>query len=79
MPNFENGKSNGFKLVAIRPGSFYSKIGIQNGDVVQRINGHEMNSPDKALEIYSKLKDAQTITVDLNRGGKQTTLSYQIR
>lgn len=79
MPNFENGKANGFKLIAIRPGSLYSKIGIQNGDVVQRINGHEMNSPDKALEIYSKLKDAQAITVDISRGGKTQTLSYQIR
>jgi general secretion pathway protein C len=79
VPNFENGKANGFKLFSIRPGSLYSKIGIENGDVVQRINGYEMNSPDKALEIYSKLKDAASITVDLQRNGKKQTLSYQIR
>ncbi|MCK6544940.1 general secretion pathway protein GspC [Myxococcota bacterium] len=79
VPSFNNGKANGFKLFSIRPGSLYSKIGIQNGDIVQRINGYEMNSPDKALEIYSKLKDAQSITVDLIRRGKSQTMTYQIR
>jgi general secretion pathway protein C len=79
VPSFSNGKANGFKLFSIRPNSLYSKIGIQNGDIVQKINGYEINSPDKALEIYSKLKDAQSITVDLVRRGKQQTLSYSIR
>lgn len=79
VPSFHNGKANGFKLFSIRPNSLYSKIGIQNGDIVQRINGYEMNSPDKALEIYTKLKDAQTITVDLVRRGKSKTLSYNIQ
>lgn len=79
VPSFHNGKANGFKLFSIRPNSLYSKIGIQNGDIVQKINGYEINSPDKALEIYSKLKDAQSITVDLVRRGKSKTLSYAIR
>ena len=79
MPSFQNGKANGFKLFSIRPDSLYSKIGIQNGDIVQRINGYEMNSPDKALEIYSKLKDSQAITVDIVRRGKAQTMTYQIR
>lgn len=79
VPSFRNGKANGFKLFSIRPGSLYSKIGIQNGDVIQKINGYEINSPDKALEIYSKLKDAETITVDLVRRGRSKTMSYGIR
>jgi general secretion pathway protein C len=79
VPSFQNGKANGFKLFSIRPGSLYSKIGIQNGDIIQKINGFEINSPDKALEIYSKLKDANGITVDLIRRGKTKTLSYSIR
>ncbi len=79
VPSFHNGKANGFKLFSIRPGSLYSKIGIQNGDIIQKINGFEINSPDKALEIYSKLKDATSISVDLVRRGKSKSLSYNIR
>lgn len=78
VPSFKDGQADGFKLFSIRPGSLYSKIGIKNGDVIQRINGYEITSPDKALEIYSKLKDAKGITVDLARRGKPQTLEYAI-
>ena len=78
VPAFEGGEAVGFKLFSIRPGSLYSKIGIQNGDVISRINGYEINSPDKALEVYQKMKDAKEITVDMKRRGKPVTLNYNI-
>lgn len=79
VPSFRNGKAQGFKLFSIRPNSLYARIGIKNGDIIQKINGYAINSPDKALAIYSKLKDARTISVDLLRRGKKTSLSYTIR
>lgn len=78
VPAFEGGKTIGFKLFSIRPGSLYSKIGLQNGDVITRINGYEINSPEKGLEIYGKLKDAKQVTVDMKRRGKPMTLDYNI-
>ena len=78
VPAFEGGEAVGFKLFSIRPNSLYSKIGIQNGDVITRINGYEINSPDKALEVYQKLKDSKSINVDLKRRGKPVTLDYAI-
>jgi general secretion pathway protein C len=79
VPSFKNGESNGFKLFAIRPGSLYSKLGIQNGDIIHKINGYPMNSPDKALEIYQKLKNARSIDIELTRRGKSKKLNYQIQ
>lgn len=78
VPAFEGGQSIGFKLFSIRPKSLYAKIGLKNGDIVTRINGYEINSPDKALEIYQKLKDSKQINVDLKRRGKPTTLDYTV-
>ena len=78
VPSFKNGKPNGFKLFSIKPGSIYSKIGLKNGDVIQKVNGYEMNSPDKALEIYQKLKDADSVTVDMVRRGRSRTMNYSI-
>jgi len=78
VPSFKNGASNGFKLFSIVPDSLYSKIGIQNGDVIRKINGYEMNSPDKALEIYQKLRDANRIEVELERRGETVRKSYSI-
>ena len=79
VPSFKNGKSNGFKLFSIKPGSIYSKIGLQNGDVIQKINGYDMNSPDRALEIYTKLRDATSLTIELQRRGANQTMNYGIR
>jgi general secretion pathway protein C len=78
VPSFKNGASNGFKLFSIVPDSLYAKIGIQNGDVIRKINGYEMNSPDKALEIYQKLRDANRIEVEVERRGETVRKSYSI-
>jgi general secretion pathway protein C len=78
VPSFKNGVANGFKLFSIQPNSLYSTIGIDNGDVVQRINGYEINSPDKALEIYQKLREASHITIDLERNGQTVRKDYNI-
>ncbi len=78
VPSFKNGVANGFKLFSIQPGSLYANIGIENGDVIQRINGYEMNSPDKALEIYQKLRDANRIEIELERRGETVRKSYSI-
>ena len=78
VPSFKNGVANGFKLFSIVPDSLYSKIGIQNGDVIRRINGYEMNSPDKALEIYQKLRDANRIEIEIERRGETIRKSYSI-
>jgi general secretion pathway protein C len=79
VPAFKDGQPEGFKLFSIRPDSLYSKIGIINGDVVKRINGFEMNSPEKALEIYTKLKDASRIDVEIDRNGTPVRKTYNIR
>ena len=78
VPSFKNGVSNGFKLFSIVPDSLYAKIGIQNGDVIRKINGYEMNSPDKALEIYQKLRDATRVEVEVERRGETVRKQYSI-
>ena len=78
VPAFKDGQSEGFKLFSIRPDSLYSKIGIVNGDVIRRINGYDMNSPEKALEVYQKLRDSSRIDIELDRNGSIIHKSYNI-
>ena len=79
VPHFQGGKSVGFRLYAIKPGSLFSKIGLKNGDILQRINGMDINSPEKALEIYTKLRDAKNVTLDMQRRGKPLSVEYNIQ
>lgn len=78
VPSFKNGSANGFKLFSIQPGSLYSAIGVQNGDIIQRVNGYEINSPEKALELYQKLKESSHVTIELERGGQVIRKEYNI-
>jgi general secretion pathway protein C len=70
VPAFRDGVAVGFKLFSIRPDSIYAAFGIQNGDVIRNINGLDLNSPEKALEIYSKLKETCRFDIGLERDGK---------
>ncbi len=78
VPSFKNGVANGFKLFSIQPGSLYSSIGVENGDVIQKINGYEINSPDKALEIYQKLRESSHITLEIERNGQVIRKEYNV-
>ena len=79
VPDFSGGKQRGFKLFSIKPGSVYSKIGVRNGDILTTVNGYGLDSPDKILEVYGKLKDSSQITVEILRRGKPLSLEYSIR
>jgi general secretion pathway protein C len=78
VPSFKNGVANGFKLFSIQPNSLYANIGVENGDVIQRINGYEINSPDKALEVYQKLRSSSHITIELERNGRPVRKEYNV-
>lgn len=79
LPYFENGKIAGFKLAQTVPNSAFEKIGLQSGDVIRSVNGYDISSPDKLLDVFTKLRDARDFNVDIMRGGGQkTSLSYTV-
>ncbi len=79
VPSMKNGKPNGFKLYAIRPGSLYSLLGMFNGDTINAINGHPITTPDKALEVYTKLRSASHLSISFSRRGTPLSHEYTIR
>jgi general secretion pathway protein C len=79
LPYMEQGKTVGFRISEIVPGSLYEKIGLQNGDVIQKINSQDVDDPAKFFQMYQSLKEERNITIDLIRGGQRQSLSYEIR
>jgi general secretion pathway protein C len=77
--SIKNGKPNGIKLYAIRPSSVYAKLGLANGDTIHSINGNELDSLDKGLEVYQKVKDASGLEVEVTRRGKPMSIHYTIK
>lgn len=79
IPNFSDGKPDGFRIFAITEDSLYSKIGLQNGDILHRVNGVEVRDPQNFLKVFEQLKDETSITVDLVRNNQKETFGYEIR
>lgn len=79
VPNFQDGKANGFKVFAIQKNSIYDVIGIKNGDVLTRVNGGDINSLEKVLTLFTQLRNESAISIDLERGGQKMTMEYEIR
>lgn len=79
VPEQENGKTVGIRLFGIRPDTLLGVIGMENGDRLEKINGFDMASPEKALEAYARLRSADHLTVTVNRRGQPTTLDFNIK
>jgi len=79
VPHFSEGKPDGFRVFAIHKDSLYAKIGLQNGDIVHRVNNIEIKDPQNFLQIFEQLKDEPNVVVDLVRNNKNETFSYEIR
>ncbi len=72
------GEISGFKLVAIKSGSIYETLGLKRGDIIKGVNGEPVDTPQKAMELYQALKSAESIQLEIGRGGSNTTLNYQL-
>ena len=75
-PNAD-GKVEGFKLVAVKPGSLYEKVGLQNGDIIVGSNGQAIDSPKQAMELYQSLKKQDSIEIQVIREGEKKNLNIQ--
>ncbi len=76
VPSFH--RPSGFKLYAIRPDSPLAIVGVHNGDILHRINGFELTSPDQALALYTRLRSTDHLTLDLTRAGCPLTITLSI-
>ena len=78
-PHFKEGQSDGLSVSRIKGGSIFSKLGLRNGDIVQKINGEPINSPDEVLGLYEKLKSGSRVSLEVTRRGEPKTMNYRFR
>ncbi|HSA59769.1 MAG TPA: type II secretion system protein GspC [bacterium] len=78
VPNFQDGKPAGMKVLSIKPGGLVSKLGIRRGDVLEKVNGQELDIR-RGMELFSNMKDSKNFSLDVTRGGKNQTLEYEIK
>jgi len=78
-PHLVDGKIEGYKLYQVARSHIFYSLGARGGDIIKRVNGMPLNDTEKMLEIWSSVKTATKITVDLERSGKIITYEFLIR
>lgn len=76
VPKLAKGKVIGFKITDLRTGSALEGLGLQDGDVVERIGDHALVSPRQALEAYEQYRTATEMELGLTRRGEARVHTY---
>ncbi len=79
VPNVVSGQIDGYRIFAISPGSLYSNIGLQNGDVIHSVNGIRVTTPESALQLFQQLKNERRFDIVIDRNGQQMNLNYAVQ
>jgi general secretion pathway protein C len=79
VPSMREGQTRGFKFYGIRNGSLPKMLGLKNGDLLTAVNGDDLDSMDKAMALYTKLRRASNLSVTIDRRGEVITKEITIK
>lgn len=71
--------SGGWEFGGVTSGSLMDRLGLQNGDIPQTVNGYDVTTLDGVLAARSALDSATSLTVVVTRSGSPVTLEYSIQ
>jgi type II secretory pathway component PulC len=77
-PALVGGKFRGFRIVALRDGSFWTGVDLKAGDVVTGVNGFPIERPEQAQKAFESLEVSSELRVSYERDGEPRELVYAI-
>jgi general secretion pathway protein C len=78
-PYMVDGNMEGLRLIRVPNDSIVYELGGRNGDIIRRVNGHQVNQIDQMYKLWENIKDDSLITVDLERGSQMYSYRFDIR
>jgi type II secretory pathway component PulC len=78
MAEDENGNVTGITSSNFAAVPLASEIGLQNGDVINTVNGIKIDSDQKLMEIFTKFSNASTFRLGITRNGSAQMLTFKL-
>ncbi|MGQ9662832.1 MAG: hypothetical protein ACUVWX_10935 [Kiritimatiellia bacterium] len=77
----EDRKITGYQLEAVGEKEFYAAVGLQNGDLVRKVNSLPMTNRRRAEYFISEFVNdrANAFVLEIERNGQPLKLVYQVR
>ncbi len=77
-PSLQDGRFQGFRIVALQPENFWREIDLRTGDVVTAVNGKSVEQPATAFEVFESLRTVGELRVSLLRDGQARQITFPI-
>ena len=74
----DNVRVGGIKVEEIQQDSLLNDLGIQEGDIIRRVNGREISGLGSMQNIYRELKNKKVAVVKLKRNGQDYLFTYRL-
>jgi membrane-associated protease RseP (regulator of RpoE activity) len=72
------GDDVGLKVESVQPGTIAARIGVQAGDLVVDVNGHEVKSVEDVRDTLRARKDGEDVTVTVvDENGQRRVLTWR--
>ena len=78
-PHYKDGKADGLMLSQVKPNTVFTRLGLRNGDVIQNIDGEDIENPDDIMDFYEELKSGEAISLGIQRRGRQQLMKYEFK
>jgi general secretion pathway protein C len=79
VPNYVDGKIDGFKVLSLPKKGIASEVGIQKDDVIKEINGIKLNDLSALVMLYSKIFEEERYEVLVERDKKLVRQVYILK
>ena len=78
-PAVYNNQTVGLRITKLDEIPMAKVLGLQEGDIIQGVNGQELSSKQKAFQVFRKAKTQPEIVLELIRDGKREALGFSLR
>lgn len=70
-------KTLGFRVMKIKKGSIYEKIGLRDGDIIKKFNSKPIRNSMEAKSIFHQIKTMKRVDLLVKRNGQEVPLHYR--
>lgn len=77
VPYNQDGKPVGFRVYPGRDKRQFAALGLRPQDLIKDINGQTLSDPTQAMQIFESLGTATEVTVTVERGGQDQTITLK--
>jgi len=77
-PKSERGKFIGYEVNPGRDRALFDRVGLISGDIVTAVNGIQLDTPAKGLNVLRSLQTASSVRLDIKRNGRAQSFDVSI-